>query len=246
MSHFGDVLTQKNEQGVEQVGAPCTVENELTHRIEMCVEEFAEPSGGFFVEIIRMVDDTRGEDAFDEVEAATLFILAGIDAESELADEAAGEDEVEIGPSRFTLFENREAGENKVPKTGVGLFLTHCVGDEFSHVKTLCRLIGMAEGEHVGRLQDLSFANGPYLFVGKSLKYHVKHSHRCHHRAQAVGAFPSRNQRNATRYPTEQLRVKMHELRMVVDGYCGEYNGLCLIGFCGHNRSVIAEFVNLD
>ena len=240
------MLAQENEQGVEQIVAPCTIDVELLHRVVMRVEELAEPSGRFLVEVIGMEDGVCGEDAFDKVEATPLLIIAGIDAEAELDDESAGEDEVKIGPSRIALLEYCQAGEDVVPETRVGLLLSHRMADEFGHVETLRRLVGMAEGEHIGRLHDLCFAYGPYIVGGISLEHQVEHGHGCHHRSQTVGTFAFRSQGDTTRHPTILLGVEMNELRMVVDGYCGEYNGLCLIGFVGHYENAAAKFVSFD
>ena len=143
-------MAQENEQGVEQIVAPGTIDVELLHRVVMRVEKFAEPSGRFLVKIIGVKDGVCGEDAFDEIEATPLLIIAGIDAEAELGNEPASEDEVEIGPSIFTLLEYRQTGEDVVPETRIGFLLSHRMGDEFGHVETLRRLVGMTEGKHVG------------------------------------------------------------------------------------------------
>ena len=190
MPHFGDVLTQESQQGIEQVRTSCTVQHELVKGIETRVEEFAEPSLGFLVQVIWMDDIVHGEDAFDEVETASLHVLACIDAESELADQAAGEDEVKVGPSRFTLFEDFQTAHEILPKLGIGFFFTYRVRDDFGHVETLCRFVGMTQGEHVGRLNDSCFPDLPYLLRRMSLEHQVEHRHGSHHRAQLIGSFP--------------------------------------------------------
>lgn len=234
MPHFGNMLIQEDEEDVEKDRPSCAIELELVHRVVVCVKEFAEPFRGILVQIICVIDVGLGKYSLHEVEAAAVLVFFGIDAEAELADQTAGENEMEVGPSGFALFENPQAAQDEIPETRIGFLFPHGMRDEFGHVEALRRLVRMGEGEHVGRLQDLGFTDLSDLLRGMSLDYDFEHRHRGHHRAQLTSPFASRCQWDTTRHTTEFLRVEMHELSVVVDGYCGEYYGLCLIGFLRH------------